>query len=79
MANTYLCFVKQRSHLATFEEIIDHIEILRILERSPNSHQEWMLDLKEHSDFIASIFYLLRLDDLLFLPDFQSVESRVEF
>jgi len=42
---THLRLAQQTEKLTTFDEIHDHVEVLRVLERSPQSDQERMLDL----------------------------------
>lgn len=74
---TYLRFSQQAEQLTTFDEIHNHVQVLRILECSPQGDKERVFDLLQHAALVIGVFDLLHLDHLGLLEHFDSIEALV--
>jgi len=77
VCNTYLRFAQKAEELTTLNEIHDHVQILRVLEGSPQSDQERMLDLLQHPPLVVGMLDLLHLDYLSLFQYLDGVETLV--
>lgn len=74
---TYLRFPEQTEKLTTLNEVHDHVQVLGVLESTPKSDEEGVLDLLEHPPLIIGVLNLLHLDDLGLFQHLHSVETLV--
>ena len=72
---TNLALPQERKQLAALDKVHYHVQILRILEGTPQGDQERMLDLLQHPPLVVGVFDLLHLDDLLLFQDLDGIES----
>lgn len=62
---------------SSLDKVHDHVEILRVLECSPKIDEEGVFDDLKHGSFVVCVFDLLHFYDLLFLEDFDCIESGI--
>lgn len=74
---TYLRLSQQTKQLASFDKVHDHVEVLGILEGSPQGDEEGVLDLLQHAPLIVGVLDLLHLDDLGLLQHLDGIKALV--
>mgnify|MGYP000869324154 CR=1 FL=1 len=74
---TYPRLPEERKELASFNKIHHHVQVLGVLERAPQSDEEGMLDICQHSSLVVGVLDLLHLDYLGLLEHLDCVETLV--
>lgn len=72
-----LGLAKQTEQFSAFDEIHDHVQILRVLERAPQRDQEWVFDLLQHPPLVVGVLDLLHLDHLALFKDLDGIETLI--
>lgn len=75
--SAYLRLAQQTEKLSALDKVHDHVEVLGVLERSPERDQEWVLDLLQHATFVIGVLDLLHLDHLGFLEHLDGIEALI--
>ena len=76
-SGTNLRLSQQTEQLSSSDKVHDHIQIVHILERSPQVDQEWVSDPDQHLSLRVGVLDLLHLDDFLLVQDLHGVEPTV--
>lgn len=74
---THLRLAQQTEELTTLDKVHDHVQVLGVLESTPERDQERMLDLLQHATLVVGVLDLLHLDDLLLFEHLDGVEALV--
>ena len=74
---TYARFPQQRKELASLNEIHDHVQVLAVLERPPQSDEKRVFDIAQHSPFVIRMLDLLHLNHLGLLQYLDGIEPLV--
>ena len=77
--STHIRPSQKSEQFASRDEIHDHIQIRRILERAPEVNNKRVLHGSEHLLFIVRVLNLLRFNDLVLIQDFHCVEAEIMF
>ena len=73
----YLRLSEQTEQLTALDEIHDHVQVLRVLERAPEGDQERVLASLQHAALVIGVFHLLHLDHLLLFQNLHGIEPLV--
>lgn len=75
--DSHLTLAQQTKELASSHKIHHHVQVVDVLERSPEVDEERVSYPDQHFSFRIGVLNLLHLDHFLFVEDFDSVESAV--
>lgn len=78
-STTNLALSEQAEKLSTCHKVHDHVEVVDVLECSPQVDKEGVPDADQHLSFRICVLNLLHLDNLFLIENLDSIESAIVF
>lgn len=74
---THLTFTKKAKKFTSCHKVHNHIQVIYILEGSPEIDEKWVSNPYQHLSFRIGVFNLLHLDNLLLVQNLNGIETAV--